>query len=190
MDPLFQESIARVRDGDAEAAAEIVRRIEPELSRFIHLKVESCGDLRSMDSVDISQSVWCGIFEGLAKGHFAFENSQELLHLAKRMAVNKLLTCRRREAVRKIRDEDAALLDAMPSKQADCADELCYEELLGEVRRRLSDDEAALADGRTAGKDWKEIADEIGSSPDAARKQLERAVRRVCEELGLPAMHR
>ena len=62
---------------------------------------------------------------------------------------------------------------------------MSHDELLAEALRLLSPDARARADGRAAGLGWKEIAAERGLTPDAARKQLERAIDRVCETLGI-----
>jgi hypothetical protein len=59
------------------------------------------------------------------------------------------------------------------------------EELLRELRARLTEEEQRLADLRAAGRSWAEIAQEMGGSPDARRVQLQRAADRVARELGL-----
>jgi hypothetical protein len=58
-------------------------------------------------------------------------------------------------------------------------------ELLEVYRGRLSDEERQLADLRTLGHDWSEIARMLGGTPQARRKQLTRAVNRVARQLGL-----
>ena len=52
-------------------------------------------------------------------------------------------------------------------------------------RDRLSDEERGLADLRAAGREWADIAREVGGTAEARRKQLTRAISRVCKELGL-----
>ena len=42
-----------------------------------------------------------------------------------------------------------------------------------------------MADLRSAGREWAEIAAELGGTAQARRKQLARAVKRVSQELGL-----
>jgi hypothetical protein len=56
-------------------------------------------------------------------------------------------------------------------------------ELLEEFRRRLSEEERALADLRAQGCEWPEIAARLGGTPEARRKQFARAVDRVEEQL-------
>jgi RNA polymerase sigma-70 factor (ECF subfamily) len=58
-------------------------------------------------------------------------------------------------------------------------------ELLEEARRRFSPDEFLLLKRREQGHEWAEIATELGSSPEAIRKRLTRAIDRVAHELEL-----
>jgi hypothetical protein len=59
------------------------------------------------------------------------------------------------------------------------------EELLRELRARLSAEERQIADLRVAGRSWGEVAAEMGGTPDARRVQLQRAADRVGRQLGL-----
>ena len=56
-------------------------------------------------------------------------------------------------------------------------------ELLAEVNRRLSEEERRLAELRTDGCEWTEIAARVGGTAEARRKQLARAVARVEQQL-------
>jgi RNA polymerase sigma-70 factor (ECF subfamily) len=58
-------------------------------------------------------------------------------------------------------------------------------ELLDALQSRLSAEERRMADLRSAGREWAEIAAELGGTAQARRKQLARAVKRVSQELGL-----
>ena len=58
-------------------------------------------------------------------------------------------------------------------------------DLLEAVRARLRPDELVLVEQRAAGRAWADIAAEMGESPDALRKRLERALARVAREVGL-----
>ena len=50
--------------------------------------------------------------------------------------------------------------------------------------RRLTDEERSLAEQRAEGRSWQDIAAACHGRPEALRKKLERALDRVCEELG------
>ena len=58
-------------------------------------------------------------------------------------------------------------------------------ETLEAFRIRLSADERRIADLRSQGFQWDEIAREIGGTSQAHRKQLARTVDRVAQEIGL-----
>jgi len=57
--------------------------------------------------------------------------------------------------------------------------------LLENVRRRLSVEEQRLLEMRHDGEDWADIARKLGSTPEALRKKLARALARVQQEVGL-----
>ena len=59
------------------------------------------------------------------------------------------------------------------------------QDLLQTVRRLLTDDERKLADERGQGREWNDIAKEMGSQPDAIRKKLSRGLDRVLAQLGI-----
>ena len=58
-------------------------------------------------------------------------------------------------------------------------------EMLDAFRGRLTAEERRVADLRSQGCEWAEIARELGGTPQARRKQLARAVDRAARELGL-----
>jgi hypothetical protein len=58
-------------------------------------------------------------------------------------------------------------------------------ELLEEFRKRMSSEEWQLAERRSQGLQWAQIAAELGGTPEGLRKQLARAADRIARELGL-----
>jgi DNA-binding CsgD family transcriptional regulator len=61
------------------------------------------------------------------------------------------------------------------------------QELLTRFRQSLSDEERQLADLRSQGLSWADIAARLGGTAQARRMQLARAVERAARELGLEA---
>lgn len=185
----FQDLIRRVRAGDGEAAAELVRRYEPTIRRVARVRLLDSRLQRAFDSMDICQSVFGSFFVRTALGQYDLETPEQLLKL--------LVDMSRKKVTDRVREEGAARRDfrrvqggapderqcaapgGSPSRQASA------KELLHEVRCRLSLDERQLADARAQGKGWVEIAAETGGSPEALRKQFTRAIDRVAQDLGL-----
>ena len=73
------------------------------------------------------------------------------------------------------------VVDPNPSPSEWCAEQ----ELLQELRRRMSDDERRLVDCRAEGRDWEAISAELGGTPDGRRMQLTRALDRIAVQLGV-----
>ena len=65
------------------------------------------------------------------------------------------------------------------------ADLVALRELHQQMLQRLDPGERRLAELRSQGLEWAEIAAEVGGTPGALRKKLERARHRIEEELGL-----
>jgi RNA polymerase sigma-70 factor (ECF subfamily) len=151
---------------------------------------------RVLDSMDICQSVLASFFVRAALGQFELETPDQLLKLLATMARNKLAgqvkshraarrDFRRVEAGRGDRDESDPGAEQIAGRDPTPSREIAARELLEEAMRRLSSEEKRILDRRERGGEWSQIAAELGSSPEAIRKRLTRAVDRVAHELGL-----
>ncbi len=184
----FQSLIRRVRAGDEAAAAELVRSYEPAIRRAARVRLADSRLQRLFDSMDISQSVFASFFVRAALGQYDLDGPEQLLRLLVSMSRKKLSDhVRRQQAARRdYRRLSPTLPDrALVATDPDPGQLATTRELLHEFRRRLSADERRLADLRASGENWADIAATQGSSADAARKQLTRAIERVAAELGL-----
>jgi DNA-directed RNA polymerase specialized sigma24 family protein len=180
----FRDLVRRVRAGDQQAAAALVRQFEPETRRYIRLRLTDPGLHRLLDSVDIFQSVLAIFFVRLRAGQFQLDQPEQLAKLLVRMVRNKIVDYARKPASRRDRDGGPELWDRLVVRGQSPSDIVTAAELLGEVRRRLTEEERSLAEQRAEGRSWQEIAAACQGRPDALRKKLERALDRVCGELG------
>jgi RNA polymerase sigma-70 factor (ECF subfamily) len=186
----FRALLARVRKGDEAAAKELVEKFEPNIRRYIRVRLTDPRLRRLMDSVDICQSVLSNFFVRAAAGQFDIEQPDQLMKLLSAMARNRLLNHVRDEQAecrdnRRVQLDSDDAIQALPDEAATPSCVVANRELLEEVRRRLSPEERSLLEQRAAGKDWAEVAAAAGSNPDAVRKQLGRALDRVGRDLGL-----
>ena len=188
-DDSFRTLLRRVRAGDEDAAAEIVRRYEPALRRLVRMRLTDPRLTRLLDSMDVCQSVMANFFVRMAAGQFELETPEQLVKLLSVMARNRLLdhvakqTADRRDLRRRTEGEDA--LDDVVAVQPTPSQVATAKELLERVRGSMTDEERYLADQRALGRDWADIAGEIGGSPEALRKRLARAADRAARALGL-----
>jgi RNA polymerase sigma-70 factor (ECF subfamily) len=185
----FGSFMRAIRDGDEDAARELVRRFEGVIRREARLRMEDRRLHRVFDSMDISQSVLISFFARASTGRFELETPEQLVNLLMQMTRNKLaLQVRRQRARRRDgRRLDAARVDELnvesssPSPSQRAADH----DLLDAVRLRLGEEERQIADLRAEGWEWSEIAGRLGGSAQARRMQLARAVHRVAKALKL-----
>ncbi|MFO0868917.1 MAG: ECF-type sigma factor [Pirellulales bacterium] len=186
----FGELLRQVRAGDANAAAELVRHYEPEIRRVIRVRLTDPRLRRVVDSMDVCQSVLANFFVRASHGEFDLQQPADLVALLVAMVRNKVIDQTRRLQAEK-RDQRRldwggdSVLDRVVGSSASPASMVADRELLAEVRRRLADDERYLAEQRAAGREWQDLAGELGVAADALRKKLTRALDRVSLELGL-----
>jgi RNA polymerase sigma factor (sigma-70 family) len=138
--------------------------------------------------MDISQSVLSNFFVRVATRQYDLKEQGDLVRLLVTMTRNKVAEQLRNQH-RQRRDsrrtmggvEDMALASADPTPSRVVAGR----GILELVRQSLSGEERRLVDLRCQGLSWEEIADSLGGSPDARRKQMARAINEIIHKLRL-----
>jgi len=189
-DPEFIDFVRRIRAGDATAAAELVRQYEPLIRREVRLHLDDTRLDRLFDSLDICQSVLASFFVRTAAGQYDLENESQLIKLLATMARNKLASAARvhfqeRRDARRLAAWGQDAVGRTLARDGDPLDIVAGRELLNRFRESLSVEERQLAEWRSEGLSWAEIAARLGGTPDARRLQLSRAIDRTSRELGL-----
>ena len=190
----FRALLSRIRAGDQQATAELVRRYEPALRRTVRLWLRDPHLRRLLDSTDVSQCVLLNFFAGIAAGRYLFDTPEEMLRLLAVMARNQVVNDALRH--RAERRDHRRTASAGPGER-EIADPgpgpdryVAAQELLSKARHLLTPLERELLELREQGRRWAEIATARGESPEALRKQLARAVVRVARTLGLEGVDR
>ncbi|HVK09128.1 MAG TPA: sigma-70 family RNA polymerase sigma factor [Gemmataceae bacterium] len=189
-DNTFAEFVARIRAGDEQAAAELVRRYEPLIRREIRMRLEDRRLSRLFDSMDLCQSVLASLFLRTAAGEYDLERPEQLVGLLVTMARNKLASAARREYRvrrdnRRVSEKAAEDLDGVPDGGLGPGEVLASKELLEQFRQALSAEERQIVELRGGGLAWADVAARLGGTAQSRRMQLTRAVERVVRELGI-----
>jgi RNA polymerase sigma-70 factor (ECF subfamily) len=184
----FPALMARLGRGDPQAAQDFFRQYEPEVRLVARTRLRDPRLRRLIDEADVCQSVLRSFFLRARLGQYDLADPQELMRLLAGMARNKVAAQARRHSAecrdfRRSEDLDNAVRIPAPGETP--SQLVAGEELLHELRARLDEEERLLADLRSAGRTWAEIAQLLGGSADARRVQLQRAADRVSRELGL-----
>ena len=184
----FTEFIERVRSGDEQAATQLVQDFEPVVRRELRFRLRDSSARRELDSMDISQSVLTNFFVRVATRQYDLEEQGDLVKLLLTMTRNKVAEeLRRRHRQRRDSRRTVLGVEGMPLASADPTPSrvLAAKEILELVRQSLGEEARRLVDLRCLGQSWEEIADSLGGSPDARRKQVARAIDEIVHKLGL-----
>jgi RNA polymerase sigma-70 factor (ECF subfamily) len=186
----FDEFMRRVRAGDEQAAAELVRQFEPLIRREVRYQLRDQRLYRLFDSMDICQSVLASFFVRTAAGQYDVHSHEQLVKLLVSMAHNKLASAarkqhRQRRDSRRVDPGGADKLLDVRDRSHSPSDLVAGEELLRRFRKSMSNEELRIADLRGQGLTWADVAARLGGTVDSRRSQLSRAIDRVSRELGL-----
>lgn len=185
----FSEFLRRIRAGDADAAAELVRQYESVVRVEVRMRLSDARLRRIFDSQDICQSALRSFFIGAAGGQYELHQPEDLVRLLVGIARNKLAFQARkhRRQCRDVRRQEALTEGTPEATAADATPSVQIEtvELIQEFRKRLTALERDMAERRCLGQEWNQIASDLGGTSQARRKQFERAIERVSRQLGL-----
>jgi RNA polymerase sigma-70 factor (ECF subfamily) len=188
----FITYVARLRSGDEAALEELVERYAPVIRLEARMRLRSAHLRAVLDSMDICQSVLKSFFLRAAAGQFDIDRPEDLRRLLVKMACNKSLEAARKEYADK-RDARRSVGLGDEAHQVagddDPVGEVEWQELLLRGRQMLTGDERRIAEARTAGQSWDELAATLGGTPDQLRMQFSRAQQRVALALGLESRH-
>jgi RNA polymerase sigma factor (sigma-70 family) len=180
--------LIRIKDGDEDAARELLRRYEPEVRLVVRRQLPRL--LRSrFDSLDFLQSVWGSFFRKVRTGPAEFEDSRHLVAFLARAAKNKVIDEYRRAGSRKAdmsREESLWGEGDRPKELADPIDTPSQvaeaRETFGRLRDLVPEERRVVIDLRAEGLSSREIGDRLGISERTVQRVLEDLRRRTLEE--------
>lgn len=186
----FADFLRRIRRGDEQAAIELVQRYESLICREVRLGISDRRLNRAFDSIDVCQSVLASFFARAATGQFDLESPEQLVKLLMSMARNKLASLARREQrlrrdARRVTATQPEALEQVVDTAVSPSEIVLRRELADRMRAELTDDERKIADLRSEGLGWEEVAERLGGRAQARRMQLVRGIERAAEQLGL-----
>src|SRR5262245_21792209 len=142
----FTEFIRRIRAGDEQAAADLVREYEPLIRREVRLHLEDRRLCRLFDSMDVCQSVLASFFVRTAVGEYDLDQPDQLVRLLVTMTRNKLASAARKASSqrrdhRRVSTTEPEVVAAVAGPDQNPDSLLAHRELLDRFRASLSDEE-------------------------------------------------
>jgi RNA polymerase sigma-70 factor (ECF subfamily) len=187
MDSELTLLLARVRQGDEEAARQLVRRYESAIRLAVRIHLSDPYLRRQFDSMDVCQSVLRSFFCRMTGRGYDLAAPAQLSALLTKMAQNKL-TARARDNLRQCRDvrrlSQVAVEDVeVASQEPDPTQRIENQDLVGRALDMMTPEIRAIAVRRMDGELWPKIAQAMGGTPDGRRKQFERALAPIADLL-------
>ena len=182
--------LARIREGDQDAARDLLHRYEAEVRLVVRRQLPRL--LRSrFDSLDFLQSVWGSFFRRVRgdAGPMDFDDSRHLVAFLARAAKNKVIDEYRRAASRKQDMHREEPLWADGDRPRDLAGDGDTASQLFEAREafdRLQDllpaDRRDVLEHKARGLSSREIGEQLGVSERTVQRVLEDLRRRAAAE--------
>jgi RNA polymerase sigma factor (sigma-70 family) len=178
----FQDFLASVGNWDHDNATALFRLVEPELRRKIRANLCNGHLRRAVDSGDIFQSVLLKFLVQMAERKFEIDNAAKLKALLWTMALNRIRDLARQE--RPVTNEyPSDFLDPGSSPSG----RVSRDELIAQLRERLSPESLRIHRWRSEGLTWTEIGDRLQKPPPTVRVRFAREVEKITGEMGLEA---
>jgi RNA polymerase sigma factor (sigma-70 family) len=173
--------LARIQEGDEEAARELLTRYESKVRLVVRRQLPRL--LRSrFDSLDFLQSVWGSFFRRIRTGPNDLQEEENLVAFLAWAARNKVIDEYRRASSQKqdINRESQLRLDGGGNEESLAGAETPSQvaqarEMYNRLHDMLPEDRRVILELKAAGYSSKEIGDQLGLS--------ERTVQRVLKEL-------
>lgn len=186
----FRSLLHRARTRDADAATELVNLYEPELRRYIRLRLTNPRLRRYLDSVDVCQSVLGRFFVGLFAGRYQLRSASQLTALLTKMAKNEVCDCVRRQnsgrrGGQQGREVSLQSCPDLAATRFSLVEQSANREVIWMILHELPPYELSLARYRMDGFGWTELASKLGANAEVLRKRFHRAARRAVSRLRL-----
>ena len=181
--------LGRLRAGDAQAQAEFCEAFEPYIRREVRLRLKMDAKLsRVLDSIDVCQEVLKSFLLRTQAGEYDLQETPQLMALLKKMLRNKLSKQRRwhyaeRRTLQRQQIIDPENWSAVSGHDPSVSRVFDSQETLKAIMQQLSQEEQELAQARANGDSWNNIAERLGSTPDALRMKLGRALEKVIKQV-------
>ena len=176
----IRELLARIKNGDEEAARELLSRYESKVRLVVRRQLPRLLRPR-FDSIDFLQSVWGSFFHRIQTESNDLNEEENLIAFLAWAARNKVIDEYRRAATQKQNIHREESIESRRDRETtlasgDTPSELAQaHETFDRLSRLLPEDRRVILELKAAGYSCGEIGDRLGLS--------ERTVQRVLEEL-------
>ena len=170
-DSALQRLLDKIQAGDEDASTEVYNEYVPYLRMVVRRHINH--DLRAkFDSLDVVQSVWADLLDGLRKGKWTFESPGHLRAFLIRATKNRLVDYTRRyanaAALQTRLNEEQLPEDTQPRPSAEAR----ANEKWNDILRQCRPEHRKIIELKRDGYSLAEIAEQSGYHPSSIRRIL------------------
>jgi len=191
-DTNIPDQLRAYRAGDSQARDEVLGQVEGLLRHYV--RGEMGAKLRSLEeSIDLTQSLMLAFHMAASDGKIGVSNEPGLRAYLKSMVRHKIanradmFSAQKRgggklptSLTRDHLDDEASL--PLPADDLTASVVFRVKETRERIEEHSSEEERTILEGRLLGRTDREIADDLGKSPDAVRMIWQRARARMVQQ--------
>jgi RNA polymerase sigma factor (sigma-70 family) len=183
-DASLEELVARLRDGDVDAAQRLFASYEPYLRLLVRRQLS--GELRAkFDSLDIIHSVWVDLLDGFREARWEFDDPNQLRAFLVKATQHRLIDKARRHLRHSPREQPLSATAPQPtSPEPGPTDPAAAHELWDKLLTLCPPQHRVLLDLKRQGFDLAEIAARTGLHASSVRRILYDLARRAAQTSG------
>jgi RNA polymerase sigma factor (sigma-70 family) len=186
-DTSFDDLMRRLREGDEDAARELVEAHEDEVRRFVRQRIDSPQMRRLMDSVDVTQSAFFLLFQDARAGKIDLRDAEHLRTLLLSIAKHKLIDKARGMKAKKrdVRRNEVGgdePLGEIARKESSPGSMVANQDMLSLVRRELPADDYELVMASLGGESYEDLAARFGGTSESIRKRVYRIIKCLSDD--------
>jgi RNA polymerase sigma factor (sigma-70 family) len=180
-DDSLERLLARLHDGDIEAAQQLFTSYEPYLRLLVRRQLS--GELRAkFDSLDIIHSVWTDLLDGFRTTRWQFDDPNQLRAFLVKATQHRLIDKARRHLRQGSREEPLLTRGPHPASPAPSPTDLAAaHELWDKLVTLCPPQHRSLLDLKRQGFALAEIAERTGLHASSVRRILYDLARRAAE---------
>ncbi len=176
--------LEQLRAGDHQPLARLFAEYEPYLRKLAR-QLLTPGLRSELDSVDVVQSAWVHLMQGLPKGNWQFENRDSLRGFLVRILRNRLIDHARRIQASRQREQNTAIArherqmgEPRPSEHAKA------DELWNRMLNLCPPQHREILRLKQQGLSVDEIAEKVSLHPGSVRRILYKLARQLATQPG------
>lgn len=180
-DETLDSLLAKLNSGDAQAAEQVFLAYEPYLRMVVRRRLSA--SLRAkFDSMDVVQSVWADLLDGLRDARWAFANADQLRAFLVKMTRNRFidgLRHHRKSIEREVRVDDWGAESLPAARQTRASEEFYADELWQQMVECCPPAHVQVLSLKRQGATLAEIAAKTNLHEGSVRRILYDVARRV-----------